>query len=379
MPGRKVWIWDLSRSGEIWVDLLTDKDGQYTEPQAGRLLNQSDHDDLRARLGRPLAGALVPLPRHRPDGQGLAARRPERGPRGRDAASRALPAPARRRRPRRERRRPRRSIRERVVLAPEQIWKKDVALAGAAAEAPLEVRLGAKLIYESAPEADDLERPLRFSTPSGASAEALFLQAGVLERERRLTEALEKYLAVVGEEPLHVRALTRAAELFTRRGEPARALELAGRALAVSMYDAEANYVYGVAARRLGRLVDAKETLGWAARSPQFEAVALVQSAEIALLEKNFDRASEYAIRALVADDLNVDALEVLAVSHRLAGRKAEHGRVLGWLLEIDPLNHLARFERYLLGPRARDPRGLPRPRPQRAPARDLHRDGRLL
>ncbi|MCX6567817.1 MAG: DUF5107 domain-containing protein, partial [Candidatus Aminicenantes bacterium] len=46
MPGRKVWIWDLSRSGEIWVDLLTDKDGQYTEPQAGRLLNQSDHGDF---------------------------------------------------------------------------------------------------------------------------------------------------------------------------------------------------------------------------------------------------------------------------------------------------------------------------------------------
>ena len=29
MPGRKIWIWDLSRSGEIWVDLLTDQDGQY--------------------------------------------------------------------------------------------------------------------------------------------------------------------------------------------------------------------------------------------------------------------------------------------------------------------------------------------------------------
>jgi len=115
------------------------------------------------------------------------------------------------------------------------------------------------------------------------------------------------------------------------------------------MYDPEANFVYGVAARRLGRLVDAKETLGWAARSPQFEAVALVQSAEIALFEKDYDRASEQAMRALFADNMNVGALEVLAVSHRLGGRKAEHGRALGWLLDLDPLNHLARFERYLL------------------------------
>ena len=121
------------------------------------------------------------------------------------------------------------------------------------------------------------------------------------------------------------------------------------------MYDPEANYVYGVAARRMGRLVDAKETLGWAARSPQFKAVALVQSAEIAILEKDLDRAAEYAFKALVADDLNVNALEVLAVAHRLAGRKAEVDRVLGWLLEVDPLDHLARFERYLRGRKPED------------------------
>ena len=354
MPGRKVWIWDLSRSGGIWVDLLTDKDGQYTEPQAGRLLNQSDHGDFApgaadrwqeqwfpyrgigpmakasphavlsaSRSGDSLSVGLFPL---RPVADDLTV----------SAAGKEV-------------------FRESVVLSPEQVWKKEIPLAGAAADAPLEVRLGAKLVYESAPEADALERPLRFSTPTGGSAEALFLQARSLERERRLTEALDRYLAAVAEEPLHVRALTRAAELYTRRGEPARALEMAGRALSVSMYDAEANFVYGVAARRMGRLVDAKETLGWAARSPQFEAVALVQSAEIALLEKNIDRAAEYALKALVADDLNVGALEVLAVAQRLAGRKSDLNRVLGWLAEVDPLDHLARFERYLFSRDAKD------------------------
>jgi hypothetical protein len=354
MPGRKVWIWDLSRSGGIWVDLLTDKDGQYTEPQAGRLLNQSDHGDFApgaadrwqeqwfpyrgigpmakasphavlsaSRSGDSLSIGLFPL---RPVTEDLTV----------SAAGQEI-------------------FRESVALKPEQVWKKDVPLAGAAADAALEVRLGAKLVYESAPKADALERPLRFSTPSGGSAEALFLQARSLERERRLAEALDKYLAAAAEEPLHVRALVRAGELFTRRGEPARALEMAGRALAVSMYDPEANFVYGVAARRMGRLVDAKETLGWAARSPQFEAVALVQSAEIALLEKNVDRAAEYALKALVADDLNVGALEVLAVAQRLAGRKSDFNRVLGWLAEVDPLDHLARFERYLFSRDAKD------------------------
>jgi len=354
MPGRKVWIWDLSRSGEIWVDLLTDRDGQYTEPQAGRLLNQSDHGDFApgsadrwteqwfpyrgigpmtaaspravlsaARSGDTVALGIFPL---RPIADDLAV----------SAAGKEI-------------------FRERLVLGPEQVWRKDIPLQGAPAEAPFEIRLGGKLIYESAPQADDLERPLHFSAPSGRSAEALFLQARGLERERRLAEALDKYLAAIAAEPLHVRALARAAELYTRRGEPARATDLAGRALAVSMYDPEANYVYGVAARRLGRLVDAKETFGWAARSPQFEGVARVQSAEIALVEKDLDKAAEYAFEALVADDLNVNALEVLAVAHRLAGRKADADRVLGWLLEVDPLDHVARFERYLRTREAKD------------------------
>ena len=355
MPGRKVWIWDLARSGEIWVDLLTDKDGQYTEPQAGRLLNQSDHGDFPPgsadrwqELWFPYRG-IGPMAKASPHAVlsashsgdiltlGLFPLRPVADELSVKAGGREV-------------------FRERLVLKPEQVWKKDVSLAGTAIGAGLEVRLGDKLVYRDAPEAGDLERPFRFRSASDGSAEGLYLQGRGLERERRLAEALEKYLAAIAEEPLHVRALCRAAELTTRRGEPARARDYAGRALSVSMYDAEANYVYGVAARRLGRLVDAKETLGWAARSPQFKAVALVLSAEIAIVEKDFGRAAEYALKALDADALSLNALEVLAAARRLAGRKAEARSVLDRLLDLDPLDHLARFERYLA---SRNPKDL--------------------
>ncbi len=46
----------------------------------------------------------------------------------------------------------------------------------------------------------------------------------------------------------------------------AEALGYAEKALEEDMYDAEANYVYGVIARRMGKYADAKETFGWAAR-----------------------------------------------------------------------------------------------------------------
>jgi hypothetical protein len=40
-PGKKIWIWGLSRQGMIWEQMLTDNDGQYVELQSGRLFNQN--------------------------------------------------------------------------------------------------------------------------------------------------------------------------------------------------------------------------------------------------------------------------------------------------------------------------------------------------
>jgi len=55
--------------------------------------------------------------------------------------------------------------------------------------------------------------------------------------------------------------------VYYRRAEYAKALEYARRALDFVMYDPDANYFYALISRRLGDFVDAKETLGWAARS----------------------------------------------------------------------------------------------------------------
>lgn len=44
--GKKIWIWGLSRQGMIWEKLLTDNDGQYVEMQSGRLFNQNSGGSL---------------------------------------------------------------------------------------------------------------------------------------------------------------------------------------------------------------------------------------------------------------------------------------------------------------------------------------------
>ncbi len=350
MPGRKVWIWDLSRQGEIWVDLLTDADGQYTEPQAGRLLNQSDHarffpslTDRWKELWFPYRG-IGPMRKASPIGV-LSVSETDTGLalgffpiQGVDDELRVLSAG-------------KEVYRERLRLKTEELYKKEVKLESR--EDGYEVRIGSRLAYSSRPESRKTGRPLHFKAVDEGTPEGLYLAGLRSEQERLLPQALEKYLACLTRDPLHVRALARAAELYGRRGEYLKGIEFAGRALDISMYDPEANYVYGVIARRLGRLTDARETLGWAVRSMEYRSPAYVQLAEIAAAEADYPLAKEYAGKALDANAHNSSALEVLALAARRSGQPEEARRTLDRLLGFDPLDHLGRFERYLLEPTA--------------------------
>jgi len=346
MPGRKVWIWDLSRQGGIWVDLLTDKDGQYTEPQAGRLLNQSDHGrlfpsvtDRWKELWFPYRG-IGPMRKASPIGV-LSATETETGLAigffplqsiDEDLVIRVSGKEA---------------YKERLRLKPEGIFRKEIPLGGRPAS--YEVRIGGRLVYSSDPASRELGRPLRFQAVDERTAEGLYLAGARSEQERLHHQALEKYLACLAREPLHLRALARTAELYARRGEYGKGLEYAAKALDVSMYDPEANYVYGISARRLGRLADAKETLGWASRSMEYRSPAYLQLAEIADGEADFPLALEYAEKALDSNRYNSSAFEIKAVASRKLGKQDLAREALDRLEEFDPLDHLGRFERYLL------------------------------
>ena len=138
------------------------------------------------------------------------------------------------------------------------------------------------------------------------------------------------------------------------KGEYAKALDYASKALDYVMYDPDANYVYAVIARRMGNLVDAKETLGWAARSMKYRSAAYCQLGEIYLMEQNFARALEFLQRSLDYDANSIQARQVLSTLYRLLENPQQAKETLNKILAIDPLNHLARFEQYLLEPDGR-------------------------
>jgi tetratricopeptide (TPR) repeat protein len=90
------------------------------------------------------------------------------------------------------------------------------------------------------------------------------------------------------------------------------------RALAIDAYDPDANYLYGVVNRRLGRLYDAVDGFGVAARSAKYRAAASLELAEAFFLIKRYDDAMRYARRSLDYDRTNIRSHALLVLISRL-------------------------------------------------------------
>ncbi len=364
-PGMKLWLWSLARDGEIWTDLLSDGRTQnYTEPQTGLLYNQAGSDSsltpfkhafftpqsvfrwkeiwfpVKTIGGLVAASPYAALNVTKKDGKlkvGLCPLEKLDDELIVLCGGKEL-------------------FCQRLSLRPMETWVKEFDAIDD--EAEISVELGKeKLRWTSRDrERNALRRPLT-SPPDfdWTSAEGLFVAGEELARQRLYDQALDKLLACLEKEPGHVRALSRVAELYLRRAEFDLALEFSRRALAIDTYDAQANFIYGSVNRRLGFLADAKSGFGWAARSMEFRSASYEQLAELSLLEKNLSRAEEYVRRALDYNRLNVNARWVKAIIHRLRGESEAAIEAIQGLLEVDPLSHFARFERYLLSETSAD------------------------
>ena len=349
VPGQKFFHWALSREGAIWENLLTDRDGQYFEHQTGRLLDQSDagsfppySTDRWAEIFFPYknTGPMVKATPYgalnvRNTGDAIVVNFCALQAIDETLVIRAGHRPI---------------ASDRIRLQPMEVYEKRVPAAVPAGE--LRVEIGDKLTYTDDPKDGLLARPLTFRNYASDTPEGLFQSAARDERERRYDSALRKYLACLERDPSNVRALTRIAAIYSRQAGYRKGLDYARKALDYAMYDPDANFVYGILSRQAGNLVDAKEALGWAARSMTYRASALSELGSISLLEGSPARAAELLERSLDYDAYNVRSLQVLATACRLLGNTAKARETLSKILDIDPLNHLARFEEYLLAPR---------------------------
>lgn len=354
MPGQKLWLWALSRSGGIWEDLLTDTDGQYIEFQAGRLFDQYSAGatnpisqvgfdpymmDRWSEIWFPIKeiGGMEDASKH-----GILNVETENGEviiginalQKIDSKLRVVVNGI--------------TSVEKIGMQPMEVFKTNLP---AKVTDTIEVFIdGTELSYSNNPEANIIKRPFYPDKNLKVSKSEQLLFEGTEALEFREFElAHQKLSELVALDPSHQAGLIKLAELEFRRTNYNIALKLANSVLQMDTYHSGANYIAGITYRAQNEHINALESLGWAARDIKYRSVAYSQMAEVYLLDKKNIRAKTYANKALDFNTYNINAREVLLSVQRLIGNKDGFENEMSAITSIDPLNHFVENQNNLL------------------------------
>jgi predicted Zn-dependent protease len=159
--------------------------------------------------------------------------------------------------------------------------------------------------------------------------------------EEKLREALKA-------DANYLPALTDFAMLLYRSMKYGEGLENAKKALSVDTYDPAANYYYALINIKLGNITDAKDGFDIASQAMEYRSASYTQLAQLYFKENNIERSAYYANQAIDFNKYAIDAYELLAVIYRTQENKVLAEKIIDTIQKIDPLNHFARFEKYL-------------------------------
>lgn len=360
--GKKIWIWGLSREGMIWEKLLTDNDGQYVELQSGRLYNQAaeksmyspfKHVSFKPFTHDSWTEYWFPVKQTR----GLTHATPEialnlRVQNGwlkwdacaisplNDTLTMSVPYPLDK------------PVTKRLQLKPLETIRDSVRWSGEVER--LKIQLGETVIANGQPA--DLIRPLAAPKEFDWESEyGLYTRAKDLANQRLYDEAEVYFTKLLTKNPTHVDALVDLAELYLAKKWIRNDVALANlkKALAIDAYHPKANYVKGTL--EWNNLNIAEDFLGVASLDVRYRSAAKTHLATVAMRNKDLKKTEEYLLLAKEADVQNVRAAELSLINTRKQGKMAEALKLAETLLYQDPLNHLARFEKYLITQRAED------------------------
>ncbi|MFT3935514.1 MAG: DUF5107 domain-containing protein [Chitinophagaceae bacterium] len=357
-PGKKLWIWGLSRQGMIWENLMTDNDGQYTEIQSGRLFNQSAE-----------GSALTPF-KHR----GFAPYAtdswteywyPVMNSKGYLFANEFAALNV-----------VRKKQQVNIYLSPVQyvndtltiiqngntVFNKPVSLTPLKVFADslrltdtvgkITVRLGEHIYWQQDDTTDNINRPSVLPADfDQSSAYALYLQGKNSIYFRQYQKAAEKLKACLAIDKYFVPALTDMSMLMYRRMQLNDALQYAKTALSINTYEPAANYYYGLINKKLGNKTDAIDGFDIASQSEEHRNAAFTELAKMYFLATDTGnrKAIHYAEKALVYNQQNTDALQILAIAYRKQNNAAAANNILKRIEAIDPLSSFVKFENWLL------------------------------
>ncbi len=352
-PGKKIWMWALSRQGAIWKDLLTDSDNkQYTEIQTGFLFNQaspnstltpykhqffyagSEHKFTELWFPVKNIGGMVKANQYgslnvEQKGDkllvGFCANQPINNELTIISNGKRL-------------------FTKNIHLQPTESFVDSFSIS----EKDVEVRIGSLIAYStSEPEERLSEKPRVLSEDyNWSNTDALFISGVEKERQRDYMGATEIYEQVLKQDAFHEGALTKMGGLLFRSMHDAEAKSYLMKGLSVDIYNPEANYLLGLIYQKQKEYFKALEAYSFAARSVAFKTQAYTKIAEVHFLLKEFDLSLKYAGQALDYDRNNINALKLKALVYEKQNQPQKREAVLEQILTIDPLNSFARFEK---------------------------------
>jgi len=351
--GKKVWILGLSQEATRWENLLGDKDGLNVELQSGRLFNQASrgseltpfkHVGFAPYSADTWTDYWFPVKKTR----GLT----NASPRGAlnlrvegtwlkidwmslENQSDTLKvfasgSPL---------------ISRKLVLKPMRLFRDSIKWQGNIDQ--VVVKLGQDVLTDDP--GKPLDRPLKAPANFDWQSESgLLLRGSDLSKQKNYSEAEVYLMQALGKNPNLVPALTQMSQIRYRQGLYEKAREFAGQALAVNTYYPEANYFWGLSSEQTGHEADALDGYSVATLSPAFRQAAWLRIAYLAIKRKDWREAENVIGKCLDSYPPNENAWNVKAMIDRKRGNTASAITILNEQLTLDPLNHFARFEKYL-------------------------------
>ena len=351
IPGQKLWLWNLSRAGGIWEDLLTDTDGQYIEYQAGRLyvqyfpgeenpISQATFDphltDQWTEVWFPVKqiggikeasqwGAMNIIETENTIEVKVNAFKA--------VSSTVLLTTSEK------------TEEQSIETEPNGVYSFSFVKPSESYAIKIS---GLNLHFDSNPQL--IKRSFRspqVHTTSTVEKELLAAKDAQRYRDYPLAEQLLK--KVLQKDSYHLDARKELSFLYYRMGKFDHALQVANIGLQIDAYHNGLNYIAGLSYMALKDLVNAKEHLGWAARSSAYRSQSYSLLAQIHILEQNYPEAMYYNGIALKFNTENINSLSQKAILQRIMGKKEKALKTLEQIEAIDPLNHLVYFEKYLM------------------------------
>ncbi|GAB1453482.1 hypothetical protein MASR2M47_35380 [Draconibacterium sp.] len=212
----------------------------------------------------------------------------------------------------------------------------------------IEVKIGTGFSFNSKEtEERKLSKPVKINEAyDWQSVDGILTDGVEFEKQRLYNDARKKYEQVLQKDAFNTEALARMAGLNYRSMEYQKANDFVLKALANDTYHPEANYIFGLVSKKLGKKYDALDGFSMAARSVSYKSVSNEHIAAIYFTDGEMQKCLKYADQSLDYNRYNINALKLKALAFEKTGQLQDRESVLSEILEIDPLNSFVRFEK---------------------------------